>query len=72
MLWSFHIAPCGADRRRLLVRRRAQARRRRDLVQIELAGPITALMTRGMLRGIKSRVQAPLEHYAVDIDGDAN
>jgi len=25
-----------------------------------------------MLRGIKSRVQAPLEHYVVDIDGDAN
>jgi hypothetical protein len=53
-------------------RRRAPVRRRRDLVEIELAGPITALMTRGMLRGIKSRVQAPLEHYVVDIDGDAN
>jgi hypothetical protein len=25
-----------------------------------------------LLRGIKSRVQAPLEHYVVDIDGDAN
>ena len=71
-MWSFHIAPCGEDRCRLLVRRRARVRRRRDLVEIELAGPITALMTRGMLRGIKSRVQAPLEHYVVDIDGDAN
>jgi hypothetical protein len=71
-VWSFHIAPCGEDRCRLLVRRRTRVRRRRDLVEIELARPITALMTRGMLRGIKSRVQAPLEHYVVDIDGDAN
>jgi hypothetical protein len=71
-VWSFHIAPSGKDRCRLLVRRRTRVRRRRDLVEIELAGPITALMTRGMLRGIKSRVQAPLEHFVVEVDGDAN
>lgn len=71
-VWSFHIAPCGEERCRLLVRRRTRVRHRRDVVKVELAGPITALMTRGMLRGIKSRVQAPFEHFVVDVDGDAN
>lgn len=71
-VWSFHIAPCGKQRCRLIVRRRTRLHRRRDLVKVELAGPITAMMTRGMLRGIRSRVQSPLEHFVVDVDGDAN
>jgi hypothetical protein len=53
-------------------RRRAWVRRRRDLVEIELAGPITALMTRGMRAASKVASRPRLEHYVVDIDGDAN
>jgi hypothetical protein len=71
-VWSFHVVPCAQDRCRLLVRRRTRTASVRDQAEVELTAPITALMTRGMLRGIKNRVQAPLEHYLVDIDGDAN
>jgi hypothetical protein len=57
-VWSFHIVPHWEDRCRLLVRHRIGMRHPGEVLGTELAGPATALMTRGMLRGIKRRVEA--------------
>jgi hypothetical protein len=56
-VWSFHLAPRWDDRSRLLVRTRARLRYPGEVLGTELAGPITALVTRGMLLGIKRRVE---------------
>ncbi|MET0758647.1 MAG: SRPBCC family protein [Mycobacterium sp.] len=58
-LWSFHVQPRWEDRCRLLVRTRARLRRPGEVLAMELAGPVTALMTRGMLLGIKHRAERP-------------
>lgn len=59
-VWSFHLIPHWEDRCRLLVRSRTRLRNPGDALAIECAGPATALITRGMLRGIKRRAEAPL------------
>lgn len=56
-VWSFHLAPHWEDRCRLLVRTRARLRYPGEVLATELAGPVTALVTRGMLLGIKRRVE---------------
>ena len=56
-VWSFHIQPRWEDRCRLLVRTRTRLRRPGEVLAMELAGPVTALMTRGMLLGIKHRAE---------------
>jgi hypothetical protein len=57
-VWSFHLAPRWEDRCRLLVRTRARLRYPGEVVVTELAGPVTALVTRGMLLGVKRRVES--------------
>jgi hypothetical protein len=57
-VWSFHLSPRLQDRCRLLVRTRARMRYPGEVLGTELAGPITALVTRGMLLGIKRRVES--------------
>jgi hypothetical protein len=57
-MWSFHLSPRLQDRCRLLVRTRARMRYPGEVLGTELAGPITALVTRGMLLGIKRRVES--------------
>lgn len=56
-VWSFHLIPHWQDRSRLLIRTRVSLRRPGALLLAELFGPVTALMTRGMLRGIRRRAE---------------
>lgn len=56
-VWSFHLLQDLDDRCRLLVRTRLALRHPGEVVLSELAGPVTALMTRGMLRGIRRRAE---------------
>ena len=56
-VWSFHIMPRWEDRCRLLVRTRLRMRVPGEAVGAEAAGPVMSLMTRGMLLGIKRRVE---------------
>ncbi len=56
-VWSFHLQPRWEDRCRLLVRSRSRMRLPGEVVGAELAGPVTSLLTRGMLLGIKRRTE---------------
>ncbi len=56
-VWSFHVVPHGEDRCRLLVRTRSGLRHPGEVLGTELTGPLTALLTRGILLGIKRRVE---------------
>lgn len=58
VVWSFHLIPRGDDRCRLLVRTRTRLRYPGEFLALELASPVKAFITRGMLRGIKRRVEA--------------
>jgi hypothetical protein len=55
-VWSFHLMPRREHSCRLLVRTRVALRHPGEVLLAELAAPATALMTRGMLRGIRRRV----------------
>jgi hypothetical protein len=57
-VWSFHLVPHWEDRSRLLIRSRTRVRHPGDLLALELTGPARALVTRGMLLGIKRRAQS--------------
>ncbi|EHI13731.1 hypothetical protein [Mycolicibacterium thermoresistibile] len=56
---SFHVLARGPDKCRLLVRSRTALRRPGQVLVAELAGPVAALLTRGLLLGIKHRAEAP-------------
>ena len=56
-VWSFHVMPRWEDRCRLLVRTRSRMRAPGQVLGAEAAGPVMALMTRGMLLGIKRRAE---------------
>lgn len=56
-VWSFHVVPHWEDRCRLLVRTRSRMRVPGEALGAEAVGPVMALMTRGMLLGIKRRVE---------------
>ncbi|MDY6995655.1 MAG: SRPBCC family protein [Actinomycetota bacterium] len=58
LVWSFHVYPHWDDRCRLLIRSRLALRRPVDSIAAELIGPARALVTRGILLGIKRRAQA--------------
>lgn len=57
-VWSFHVIPRWEDRCRLLVRSRSRMHAPGAVLGAEAAGPVLALMTRGMLLGIKRRVES--------------
>jgi hypothetical protein len=57
-VWSFHLQPRWEDRCRMLVRTRVRLRRPGEVLLTELAGPATALITRGILLGIKRRAES--------------
>lgn len=61
-VWSMHIVPHWEDRCRLIIRRRAGMRHPGEVLAVELAGPVTALLTRGMLIGIKRRAEMQRAH----------
>ena len=58
LVWSFHLVPNWDDRCRLLIRSRLALRHPGEVVLAELLGPARAFVTRGMLVGIKRRVEA--------------
>ena len=64
VVWSFHVIPHWDDRCRLLVRIRTPLRRPGQALVTELAGPATALVTRGILLGIRRRVQQQVQAEA--------
>ena len=71
-VWSFHVMPHWEDRSRLLIRTRTPLRRPGQVLATELAGPAKAALTRGILLGIKRRVECQLqaEAAAASASGD--
>lgn len=59
-VWSFHIQPHWEDRVRLLTRARIALRHPGEVFAMELVRPVIALGTRGLLLGVKHRVERPL------------
>jgi hypothetical protein len=59
-VWSFHLQPHWEDRVRLLTRARIALRHPGEVFAMELVRPVIALGTRGLLLGIKQRVERPL------------
>ncbi len=56
-VWSFHVQPHWEDRVRLLTRTRVALRHPGEVFAMELVRPVLALGTRGLLLGIKHRVE---------------
>ena len=56
-VWSFHVQPHWEDRVRLLTRVRIGLRHPGEVFVMELIRPAIALSTRGMLLGVKHRVE---------------
>jgi hypothetical protein len=63
-VWSFHVVPHWEDRCRLLIRTRTRLRHPGDVLVTELAGPAKALLTRGILLGIKRRAEGQAQGEA--------
>ena len=63
-VWSFHLVPHWDDRCRLLIRTRTRLRHPGEVVTTELAGPAKALLTRGILLGIKRRAEGQVQGEA--------
>jgi hypothetical protein len=61
---SFHVIPHWEDRCRLLIRTRTRLGHPGDALVTELAGPVKALLTRGILLGIKRRAQGQVQREA--------
>ncbi|CPR12344.1 hypothetical protein BN971_03638 [Mycobacterium bohemicum DSM 44277] len=59
IMWSLHIQPHWEDRVRLLTRARIALRHPGEVFLAELVRPGIALGTRGLLLGIKHRVERP-------------
>ncbi|KAA1249856.1 SRPBCC family protein [Mycobacterium simiae] len=56
-VWSFHLQPHWEDRVRLLTRTRIALRHPGEVFALELVRPLISLGTRGLLLGIKRRVE---------------
>jgi len=59
-VWSFHVQPHWEDRVRLLTRARIAVRLPGEIFAMELLRPVLSLIARGLLLGIKHRVERPL------------
>lgn len=60
-VWSFHLIPEWEDRCRLLIRSRMSLRHPGEILLAELVGPARAFVTRGILTGVKRRVECTLQ-----------
>lgn len=60
-VWSIHVIPRWEDRCRLLIRTRMRLRHPGEVLATELAGPANAALTRGILLGVKRRVECQLQ-----------
>jgi len=56
-VWSFHLEPHWDGRSRILARARVGLRHPGEVFAMELARPVIALTTRGVLLGVKRRVE---------------
>lgn len=56
-VWSVSVIPHGADRCRVLLRCRIGLRHPGQIVAVELLGPVRALVTRAVLRGVQRRAE---------------
>lgn len=56
-MWSVSVIPHGVDRCRILLRGRVALRHPGQVLGVELSGPLRALVTRAMLRGIQRRAE---------------
>jgi hypothetical protein len=63
-VWSFHLQPHWTNHTRLLARARVGLRHPGEVFAVELARPAIALMTRGVLLGIKRRTQEHMNDFA--------
>jgi hypothetical protein len=63
-VWSFHLIPHWEDRCRLLSRTRIRLRHPGEVLTTELTGPAKALLTRGILLGIKRRAEGQVQGEA--------
>ncbi len=63
-VWSFHVIPHWEDRCRLLIRTRIRLRHPGEVLSTEFAGPARALLTRGILLGIKRRAEGQAQGEA--------
>ncbi|MEV3901514.1 SRPBCC family protein [Mycobacterium sp. NPDC050551] len=63
-VWSFHVVPRGEDRCRLLIRSRLALRHPGEVLKAEMLGPARAMITRGMLIGIKRRAEGDAQAEA--------
>ncbi|BBZ09079.1 hypothetical protein MDOR_32480 [Mycolicibacterium doricum] len=63
-VWSFHLMPRGADRCQFLIRSRLGLRHPGEVMLAELFGPPRAMLTRGILLGIKRRGESPRQAEA--------
>ncbi len=59
-VWSFHVQPHWEDRVRLLTRARIALRHPGEVFVMESVRPVISLGTRGLLLGIKQRVERQL------------
>lgn len=67
-VWSFHLLPRWQHSCRFLIRTRTRLRHPGEVLAVELAGPVTSLVTRGLMLGIKRRV----DEVRAPIDGPAD
>ena len=55
--WSVSVIPHGIDRCRILLRGRIALRHPGQVVGVELSGPLRAIATQAMLRGVQRRAE---------------
>lgn len=60
-VWSFHLEPHWQGQVRLLARVRIALRHPGEVFAVELARPLIALGSRGLLLGVKHRVEQPAD-----------
>ncbi|WP_210000325.1 SRPBCC family protein [Mycolicibacterium frederiksbergense] len=68
-VWSVSVIPHGADRCRVLLRNRIGLRHPGQFVGVELLGPVRALVTRAMLRGVQRRAESAPFRVAAEAVG---
>ncbi|TDO17351.1 hypothetical protein EV580_0518 [Mycobacterium sp. BK086] len=70
ILWSVNLLPHWDDRCRVLIRTRVALRHPGAVLVAELAGPVNALVTRGLLIGVKRRAERKAQTDAAAACGE--
>lgn len=71
-VWSFHVFSRWDDRSRLLIRSRTGLRHPGEVLATEVAAPVLAITTRGMLLGIKRRAENVVQAEAAAATASAD